>query len=249
MSSQHAFLLRLGDSNLVLGQQLGAWCGHGPILEEDIAMTNVALDLIGQAQYWLDYAGELEGEGRDSDALAYFREADAFRNYVLVERPNGDFGDSLMRQFFYDAWHYLLLTELSASADTGAADIAGKAIKEVRYHLQRSGDWIARLGDGTEESHARVQRSADTLWNFTGDLFKLADDERDLVEQGLAVDVAALRQPWLEHVQQVFAEATLTVPDGPQQRAGRLPNEHTEALSFIIGEMQSLRRAHPQAQW
>lgn len=243
------FLLRLGDSALILGQRLSAWCGHGPALEEDIAMTNVALDLIGHARYWLDYAGELEGIGRDSDTLAFFRDADEFHNIVLVEQPNGHFGDTLMRQFFFDSWYYLVLAELVHSTDKRVSEIAAKTVKEVRYHLQRSSDWVIRLGDGTDESRKRMQASANRLWTFVGELFRHSDVESKALEQGRAVDLVQLRSAWQKNLEVVFADATLTVPEGPTQRVGMAAGEHTEHLSYLVGEMQTLRRAYPGAQW
>ncbi|MDN5937870.1 MAG: phenylacetate-CoA oxygenase subunit PaaC [Salinisphaera sp.] len=240
-------LLRLGDNDLVLGQRLSELCGHGPALEEDIAQTNVALDLIGQAQYWLGYAGEVEGAGRDADALAYRRDAQEFHNFVLLEQPNGDYGQTVVRQFYYDAWHFLVLRTLTDSADERIAGIAEKSLKEVRYHLQRSGDWVVRLGDGTDESHARAQAAVDGLWPFVGELFEPADAE--LLERGVAADAGALRQPWLDHVQAVFAEATLTLPEAPWARSGVKRGQHSEHLGFLLAEMQTLHRAHPGASW
>jgi len=243
------FLLRMGDSALILGQRLSEWCGHGPALEEDIATTNVALDLIGQAQYWLDYAGELEGEGRDADQLAYFRAPEQFRNLVLVEQPNGDFGDTIIRQFFYDVWHYQVLAGLCESGDERIREIAQKSIKEVSYHVKRSSDWVLRLGDGTEESHRRVQKAADFLWDFVAEMFTGDDAERALAAEGDIVDLSALRKHWQIHIESVFADATLELPSGPEQRFGMARNQHSEHLSYLLAEMQSLRRAHPDAHW
>ena len=175
------YLLRQGDSCLVLGHRLSEWCGHAPVLEEDIALANVALDLIGQARFWLDLAGEVEGAGRDADKLAYLRDANAYRNHLLVEQKNGDFAVTMTRQFLFDASHYLFLTELQKSSGQRVVDIAMKAVKEVAYHHERSRDWVIRLGDGTEESHRRTRRAVELLWPFTGELFAM-----DEVEPGLA---------------------------------------------------------------
>lgn len=243
------FALRLGDGCLILGQRLSALCGHGPMLEEDIATTNVALDLIGQAQNWLAYAGEVEAAGRDADALAYDREAHAFRNPVLVEQPNGHFGETIARQFYFDSWHYLLLARLLDSTDATVAGIAGKSIKEVRYHVERSGDWVVRLGDGTADSHACMQAALERLWDTVGDLFAPGAAHGALVQAGVAPDLADLREPWTRHVQEVIAEATLTLPAGPQARCGGAPGRHSEHLSVLLADMQSLHRAHPGARW
>ena len=171
------YLLRLGDNALILGHRLSEWCGHSPALEEDLALSNVALDLIGQTQLWLNLAGEVEGKGRDADKLAYLRDARDFRNVLLVEQPNGDFAMTMARQFYFDAWHYLLLRDLSGSKDSRVAEIAAKGLKEVTYHLERSRDWVLRLGDGTEESHRRMQAAIDDLWMYTGELFEPAENK------------------------------------------------------------------------
>lgn len=243
------YALSLGDNNLILGQRLSAWCGHGPVLEEDIAITNTALDLIGQARLWLSYAAEMEGEGRDEDHLAFLRDARDFRNVLLVEQPNGGFAETLARQFYFDAWHYQLLNGLSRSADGRLADIAGKALKEVTYHLQRSSDWVVRLGDGTEESHGRMQAALDGLWRYTGELFEMSENEQALAERGIVCDARQLREPWLNFVQHVLTEASLQMPSaGWMQRGGR-EGQHSEHLGYLLAEMQFLQRAYPGAQW
>ena len=245
-----AFLTRMGDSALILSQQLCKLCGKGPALEEDMALANVALDLIGQARLWLQHAAEVQGAGGDEDRLAFLRDVHQFRNFLLVEQPNGSYADTLMRQFFFDTWHYFRLQALSQSTDARIAEIAQKSIKEVTYHVRRTGDLIVRLGDGTEESHARVQAAANELWMYTGEMF-----EADQVELGEAAacgvaPASGLRQPWLDHVAQVFAEATLTMPppDAWMQKGG-LQGRHTEQLGYILAEMQFLQRAYPAAQW
>jgi ring-1,2-phenylacetyl-CoA epoxidase subunit PaaC len=244
------YLLQLGDNCLILGHRLSEWCGRGPVLEEDIALANVALDLIGQAKFWLNLAGEVEGAGRDADKLAYLRDARAFRNVLLVEQKNGDFAITMARQFFFDAWHYLLLRELHRCTETRIVEIADKAIKEVAYHLGRSRDWIIRLGDGTEESHRRVQNAANFLWVYTGELFETNEVDRALLEQGIAVDLATLRQPWLDLVGKTFEEATLVLPnpDAWMQRGGKR-GIHSEHLGYLLAEMQFLQRAYPGAAW
>lgn len=247
------YLLRLGDSSLILSQRLGAWTGHGPILEEDLALTNTALDLLGQARMWLTLAGEVEGTGRDEDALAYLRDAHQFHNALLVERPNGNYADTMARQFLFDVWHYFLLQRLEKSSDERVAGIAAKAIKEVTYHVRRSSDMVVRLGDGTAESHAKMQAAIDDAWRFTGELF--ADDavDLDVAARGIGCELSALRQPWLAHVREVLEEATLTVPDEAAAshlayRGGR-QGKHTEELGYVLAEMQFLPRAYPGATW
>jgi ring-1,2-phenylacetyl-CoA epoxidase subunit PaaC len=247
------FLLRLGDTALILSQRLSAWCGHGPILEEDLALTNTALDLLGQARMWLTLAGEVEGAGRDEDALAYRRDAPEFRNALLVEQPNGDYAQTMTRQYFFDAWHYLLLQRLCASADERVAAIASKSLKEVAYHLRRSGDLVLRLGDGTPESHARMQRAVDALWPYTGELFVDDAVDTDLATRGIGCELAALHPQWLAHVRESLDEATLRLPElDPRPiaayRGGR-QGRHTEALGYVLAEMQFLQRAYPGATW
>jgi len=247
------YLLRLGDSSLILSQRLGAWTGHGPILEEDLALTNTALDLLGQARMWLTLAGEVEGAGRDEDALAYHRDAHQFHNVLLVERANGNYADTMARQFLFDLWHYFLLQRLEQSSDERVAGIAAKSIKEVTYHVRRSSDMVVRLGDGTAESHAKMQAAIDDAWRFTGELF--ADDavDQDVAARGIGCELSALRQPWLAHVREVLEEATLAVPDETAAnhlayRGGR-QGKHTEELGYVLAEMQYLPRAYPGATW
>lgn len=252
MSDQESlfeYLLRLGDNALVLGHRLSEWCGHAPALEEDLALSNVALDLIGQTQLWLNLAGEVEGKGRDADKLAYLRDARDFRNILLVEQPNGDFAVTMARQFFFDAWHYLLLRELAGSKDGRIAEIAAKSLKEVTYHLERSRDWVLRLGDGTEESHRRMQAAIDDLWMYTGELFEADEIDRAMLREGLGPDPAALHEPWLGLVKATFEEATLSLPQpGWAQRGGKR-GIHSEHLGYILADLQFLQRAYPNATW
>jgi ring-1,2-phenylacetyl-CoA epoxidase subunit PaaC len=248
-AAQLELLLRLGDNALVLAQRLSEWCGKGPVLEEDLATTNTALDLIGQARLWFGYAGELEGKGRDEDALAYRRDAHQFRNVLLVEQPNGHYGDTIARQFYFDAFHLPLLRALSASSNARIAEIAAKSAKEAAYHLERSTDWVIRLGDGTEESHRRMQQSVDDLWMYTGEFFDADAVDREMTAAGIAPDPAALREPWLAMVRKVFAEATLAVPGEAWMQRGGKQGVHTEQLGFLLAEMQYLQRAYPDAKW
>ncbi|NEI73706.1 phenylacetate-CoA oxygenase subunit PaaC [Rhizobium lusitanum] len=243
------FLLRIGDNALILGHRVSEWCGHSPALEEDIALANTALDLIGQTQLWLGLAGEVEGKGRSADDLAYRRDGFQFRNILLVERPNGDFGKTLMRQFLYDAWHYLLLKALKGSTDRRIAEIAEKAFKEVSYHLDRSRDLIIRLGDGTAESHRRMQEALDDLWPFTGEMFVCDAADEALALVGAIPDPQSLEAGWDEIVADALAEATLKRPaDGYMHKGGRR-GVHTEHLGYILAEMQFLQRAYPGATW
>ena len=250
LDDKHELLLRLGDSALILSQRLTEWCGKGPALEEDMALANISLDLIGQARLWLSYAAEVEGQGRDEDQLAFLRDAHDFRNLLLVEQPNGSYADTLVRQFFYDTWHQLTLEALTRSADGRVADIAEKALKEVRYHLRRSGDLIVRLGDGTDVSHRRVQSAINDLWMYTGEMFSSDEVDEVMAAQGIATDPSALRDAWLAHVAQVFAEATLTMP-APEawMQSGGKQGRHGEAMGYLLAEMQFLQRAYPAAQW
>jgi ring-1,2-phenylacetyl-CoA epoxidase subunit PaaC len=243
------YVLRLGDNALVLGQRLAEWTGHAPIVEEDLALTNVALDLIGQARLWLSYAGEAEGGARDEDRLAYFRGPHEFRNVLLVELPNGDYGKTVMREFLFDAWHYHVLDALRASADQRLAAIAQKAVREVAYHVRRSSAWVVRLGDGTPHSRARVQTALDELWAYTGELSAPDDLDRAMAACGIGVDLAAVGVRWRRHVDGVLAQATLTIPvDGWMQGGGKV-GRHTEHLSYLLAELQSVRRSIPGDRW
>jgi ring-1,2-phenylacetyl-CoA epoxidase subunit PaaC len=244
------YLLRQGDNALILAQQLCQWCGKGPALEEDMALSNIALDLLGQARMWLAYAGEVEGTGRDEDKLAFLRDAGALRNCVLVEQPNGSYADTLMRQFYFDTWHYFLIEALANSSDARIAGIAEKSLKEVTYHLRRSGDLVVRLGDGTDESHTRMQAAADELWRWSGEFFIYDAVDEAMVAQGVAPAAETLRAAFLQHVGEIFEEATLAVPplDTYMQRGGK-QGRHTERLGYILAEMQFLQRAYPGVEW
>lgn len=243
------WLLRMGDNTLILGHRVSEWCGHSPVLEEDIALANTALDLIGQTQFWLGLAGEVEGKGRTADNLAYLRDAAAFRNVLLVERPNGDFGKTLMRQFLFDAYHLQMLRALLHSSDLRVVEIAGKALKEVSYHFERSADLVIRLGDGTEESHRRMQKALDDLWPYTAEMF--LDDAADeaVAEAGIAPLPSTLKAGWDTSVAEVLAEATLVRPEGTYQHKGGKRGVHTEHLGYILADMQFLQRAYPNSVW
>ena len=248
------WLQRVGDNCLVLGHRVSEWCGHAPVLEEDIALANQALDLIGQCSLWLGLAGEVEGKGRSADDLAYLRDAAAFRNLLLVERPNGDFGQTLMRQFLFDAWHILRLRGLKGSSDPRVAEIAAKAEKEVAYHLERSSDLVIRLGDGTAESHARMAKALKSLWAYTGEMFHDDAVDRQMAEAGIAPLPSSLRAEWEATVAAVLAEATLPMPAAAWQHGitgagGGRQGVHSEHLGFVLAEMQFLQRAYPGARW
>jgi ring-1,2-phenylacetyl-CoA epoxidase subunit PaaC len=244
------YLLRQGDNALILSQQLSQLCGKGPALEEDMALTNVALDLLGQTRMWYAYASELERKGRSEDDLAYLRDAQAMRCCLLVEQPNGNYADTMVRQFFFDSWHYFLMKGLVDSTDARIAEIAEKSIKEVTYHLRRSGDLIVRLGDGTPESHAKTQAAVNQLWMYTGEMFNYDAIDEAMAGQGAAPAADPLRAAFLEHVSEIFAEATLAMPpaDAWMQRGGK-QGVHSEHLGYILAEMQFLQRAYPGAQW
>jgi ring-1,2-phenylacetyl-CoA epoxidase subunit PaaC len=247
------YLLRLADSDLILAQRLGAWIGHGPVLEEDIASANVGLDLLGQARLWYAYAGEVEARftahGRSEDELAFLRDSGGFRNLLLVEKPNGDYAHTLARQFLFDAWHSLLLDALIESTDARVAEIADKASREARYHVERSADWVIRLGDGTDESRRRMQAAIDDLWMYTGEMAQCDDTVAELVTARIAADPVPLAAVWRERVASILDEATLALPSATWMQSGGLAGRHTEHLSHLLAEMQVLQRSYPGARW
>lgn len=243
------YLLRLADSSLILGQRLGEWCGHGPILEEDIALTNISLDLIGQSRLFFDYAAKTEGKGRTEDDLAFLRDPMHYYNALLVEQPNGDFGKTITRQFFFDTFHFYQFELLKKSRDGHMAAIAEKSLKEITYHLRHSSEWVIRLGDGTEESHRKIQNSVNELWMFTGDLFEMNEDDEILVKAGIAADLNEIKSKWDETVKGTLAKATLKIPDNGFMLTGGIKGKHTEHLGYILAEMQYLQRAYPGAKW
>ena len=235
-----AYALRLGDDALILSQRLSEWVGHGPELEEDIALANTALDLLGQARLLLAHAGDREGAGRD---------VLDFSNLLLVEQPNGDFAQTMVRQFLFDAYAVELWPRLSASRDEVLAGIAGKAAKEVAYHVEQSAAWVVRMGDGTEESHARAQAGLDTLWPYAGEMFETDEVEAALAEKGIAVAPPELRAPWQARVEAVLEEAGLTPPEGAGVRLGGRQGRHSEHLGHLLAEFQFMQRAYPGAEW
>jgi ring-1,2-phenylacetyl-CoA epoxidase subunit PaaC len=244
-----AYVLGLADDALVLGHRLSQWSGRGPMLEEDIALSNLALDLIGQARFYYAYAGELEGEGRDEDALAYLRDEHAYRNLLLLEQPNGDFAATMVRHLLYAAFIGPYLQALSGSTDRRLAEIAAKAAKEMAYHLRHAAEWVIRLGDGTTESHGRTELALENLWMYTGEMFEMDAAERGLAAEGIAVDRGAIKPAWEARLARVLGEATLSRPRDRWMQTGGRVSRHTEHLGRLLAEMQVLHRAHPGARW
>jgi ring-1,2-phenylacetyl-CoA epoxidase subunit PaaC len=244
------YLCRMGDSTLVLGHRISEWCGVAPVLEEDIALANTALDLIGQTQLWLGLAGDVEGKGHDADALAFHRDVWDFRNLLLVEQPNGDFGQTMMRQFLFDAWHLAQLKALQSSTDDQIAAIAEKSAKEVTYHLERAADTVIGLGDGTEESHKRMQAALDRMWPYVGEMFVSDAVDQAMVEAGIGPDPASLRDGYDAYLDTVLGAATLSKPaDDFAHKGGKSGQRHSEHLGHMLTQMQWLQRAYPDATW
>jgi len=244
------YLLRLGDDRLILGHRLSEWCGHAPILEEDIALANIALDCIGQANAFLSLAAEIENKNRTEDDLAYFRDETEFKNLQLVEQPNIDFAYTIARQFFVDAFAVPFYEKLSESVHEELAGIAAKSLKEAKYHLRHSKAWMLRLGDGTQESHKKIQSAVDDLWTYTGELFFENEIDEKLIKEKLIPSAKEIESQWKEEVEKVITEATLKLPEEPNTnlRAGR-NGDHTEHLGHILAEMQIVARSHPGAKW
>jgi len=244
------FLVHCADDTLILGHRNSEWCGHGPILEQDIAVTNISLDLIGQARNFYQYAAKLKADGSTEDTLAYLRDNRAYKNCLLVELPNGDWGETILRQFFFSAYQFLLYEQLTHNKDATVAAISSKALKEVTYHLRWSGEWVIRLGDGTSESHDRMKNAIDQLWPYTGELFMPAVYEKNLINANLLPDVSKIKTKWFEKVQEVFAEATLPMPSPDTwMHSGGKNGNHTEHLGYILAELQFLQRAYPNSNW
>ena len=243
------YVLRMGDNALILGQQVSAWCGHAPALEEDIAFANVALDLIGQATLWLNYASELDEASRSADDFAFLRGEREFTNALLTEQPNGDFGQSLMRQYIFDAYHYPMLQGLTASKDLRIAEIAQKSVKEAAYHLERSSDLIIRLGNGTDESRDYMQRALNKLWRYTGEFFASDDLDLKMLKLGVAPDLMQVKSQFDTHTSQLFVVASLTMPEAPDLGNRGRQGLHTEHMGRLLAEMQYLQRSFPNASW
>lgn len=243
------YALRRADDALILGHRLSEWCGHGPMLEEDMALANIGLDLIGQARSLYQYAADVEGAGRDEDQLAYLRDAPAYRNLLLAELPNGDFAHTILRQFLYAAFADPFWRAMMDSADPTLAAIAAKSEKESAYHLRHTAEWVIRLGDGTVESHDRAAEALDALWPYTGEMFEADAAERSLVEAGVALDPEGLRAGWMQTASEVLSEATLTMPSGTWMQSGGRHGRHSEHLGHLLAEMQFLQRSYPGAAW
>lgn len=252
MTTQEAlfeYTLRRADDTLILGHRLSEWCGHGPILEEDIALTNLALDLIGQSTEFFEYAATVENKDRTADDLAFLRIEREYKNVLLVEQPNGDFGKTIVRQFFFDHFQHLLFERLMQSKDEQIAAIAAKSIKEVKYHLKHSSEWVIRLGDGTEESHRRVQESVTDLARFTDELFYQDQVDELLIKEGIAVDTAAFKEEYYANIKAVLNQATLELPKENWQLNGGRKGVHSEHLGFLLTELQYMQRTYPGMEW
>jgi ring-1,2-phenylacetyl-CoA epoxidase subunit PaaC len=243
------YALTVGDTSLILAQRLGEWIGHAPALEEDLALANIALDLLGQARYLLSHAAELHGKGGTEDDLAFLRDPQDFLNLSLVEQPNGDFGQTIVRQFLIDAWQLELFERLQQSSEPKLAELAAKAIKETRYHFRFSSGWVIRLGDGTEESHRRVQTALDALWRFTHEMFVASPAEQEAAALGIGPDPASLAAGWSSRVDAVLQEATLKRPADVAYSWHGKRGQHSEHLSRLLAEMQFMQRTYPGAQW
>jgi ring-1,2-phenylacetyl-CoA epoxidase subunit PaaC len=243
------YTLRLADTSLILGHRLSEWCGHGPVLEQDIAMANIALDMIGEARNYYQYAALIENKGRSEDDLAYLRDDRQFLNPLLVELPNGDFGRTVLRQFFFDAFHVPFLENLQHSSDTQLAAIAQKSLKEAKYHLKWSSEWIIRLGDGTQESHARIEKSLKELWSYTGELTTPNAVDITLLEEKISVDLTQIQPIWNANIESVLQEATLLLPPKTWMQKGGKEGVHTEHLGYLLAEMQYLQRTYMGCEW
>lgn len=246
---KYTYSLRLADNAWVLSHRLSEWCSNGPFLEEDLALTNIALDLIGRAQAFYNYAAELEGKGRTADDLAYRRNERQYYNNLLAEMPNGNFADTIARQLFMSVYEYYFFMSLQNSKDETFAALAAKTLKEVKYHMAHAADWVVRLGDGTEESHNKMQQAIDELWMYTGELFEADETDNLLSEQSIGVDTLSLQSLWETHISEVLEEATLKIPEAEYMQTGGRQGIHTEYLGHMLGEMQYLQRAYPDAKW
>jgi len=260
------YTLHLADDSLILGQRNAEWCGHGPVLEQDIAITNISLDLIGQARNFYQYAatlinnqsaakvspptggGDLEGTATE-DSLAYLRKEEQFKNCLLVEQPKGDWAQTILRQFFFSQYQYLLFQQLQNSKDEQLAAIAEKSLKEVTYHLRWSSEWVIRLGDGTDESHRRMIKAIDELWQYTGELFESASYELQVANDGTGIDASKLKEQWVTEVKEIFSEATLTIPGKTLMQAGGKEGKHSEYLGNILTELQYMQRTYSGCDW
>jgi ring-1,2-phenylacetyl-CoA epoxidase subunit PaaC len=245
----YKYILQLADNSLIMGHRLSEWTGHGPVLEQDIAITNIALDLVGQSRYFYQHAALLKNDGSTEDSLAYLRDVSEFKNILMLELPNGDWAKTILKVFFFSSYQYFFYKELIHSLDKQLASIAEKSLKEVTYHLRWSSEWVIRLGDGTDESHRRMMNALDELWNYTGEMFVAADYELQTVNDKIGVDINLLKDDWNKKIKEVFEEATLTVPQAKWMQSGGKSGIHTEHLGYILTEMQFLQRAYPGCEW
>jgi len=243
------YTLHLADNSLILGQRNSEWCGHGPVLEQDIAITNISLDLIGQARNFYQYAATLIGNDATEDSLAYLRKEKEFKSCLLVEQPKGDWAQTILRQFFFSQYQYLLFQQLQNSKDQQLAAIAEKSLKEITYHLRWSSEWVIRLGDGTQESHSRMLKAIDELWRYTGELFEAVGYESQAVSDGTGAEVSKLKVKWTNKVKEVFSEATLSAPEKTFMQTGGKEGKHMEHLGFILTELQYMQRTYPGCEW
>lgn len=249
MNALTTYTLRIADDSLILGHRVSEWCGHGPILEEDIALTNIALDLIGQATSLLEYAAETENAGKTADDLAFLRYERDYKNALLVEQPNGDFAHTIVRQWLFDTFRLFFYEALRRSEDKQLAAIAEKSLKETKYHCKHSSEWVIRLGDGTEESHRRIQQAVDTLWRYADELFFMDETDETLIKQGIAVDLAPLKDQWMDRIRIVAEEATIQLPTNNWTQHGGRVGRHSEHLGYLLAEMQYMQRAYPGMEW
>ncbi|MGZ3931064.1 MAG: 1,2-phenylacetyl-CoA epoxidase subunit PaaC, partial [Bacteroidia bacterium] len=243
------YALRFGDTNLVLGQRLGEWTGHGPFLEEDLALTNIALDIMGAAKAFLEYAAKVEGKERTEDDLAFFRNDREFYNVLLVEQPNGDYAQTILRQAFMDAFDLYFYQELAKSKDETLSGIAQKSIKEATYHIRHTGAWVERFGEGTEESHTRIQNALNELWRYTGELFEMNEVDELLIKEGIGVDLNTVKAKWEQHMNELLQKSGLKKPENAFMQTGSRKAIHTEHLAYLLLEMQALPRMLPDAKW
>jgi ring-1,2-phenylacetyl-CoA epoxidase subunit PaaC len=243
------YTLRLGDTSLILAQRLSEWTGHGPFLEEDLALTNIALDIFGRAKNLLEYAASIEGKGRTEDELAFFRNDRAYLNALIVEQPNGDYAKTMIRQAFIDCFDLLFYTALSGSKDQTLAGISEKSIKEITYHKRHSFSWVMRFGNGTEESHTRLQQGFDEIWAFTGELFDMNEVDETLIREGIAIDLNLLKPLWEKEIFELLHNANIKIPENTFMQKGSRKGLHSEHLSYILSEMQAIPRMHPNAKW
>ena len=243
------YTLHLADDSLILGQRNAEWCGHGPVLEQDIAITNISLDLIGQSRNFYQYAATLIGKDATEDSLAYLRKEEEFKNCLLVEQPKGDWAQTILRQFFFSQYQFLLFQQLQNSKDEQLAAIAEKSLKEVTYHLRWSSEWVIRLGDGTDESHQRMIKAIDELWKYTDELFSATNYELQVASDGAGIDVSKLKEQWLAKVKEIFSEATLPIPGKTFVQGGGKEGRHTEHLGYILTELQYMQRTYPGCDW